>query len=202
MTRDIQDGFGDDLSVTEVDAYIRSNERLLKIKAAERMRGNSDASDVWDDVLQEGRIVQAEVLARRPDAPREYVSAAMSNRIGEVIKRGTWTGMSRTHGKPLDPLRRRDRDSVDDETLQLDLVVDQANWVEHALLGYHQGQIMQALDELTFTQKVHVVLRFWGGWTNAEIAAHQGCSKQTVEYQWRMNIRPVLAEELGLLAGM
>jgi len=195
----IQDGFGDDLAI---DEYIREHEGLLRLKAAERTRGNRNSNDTWDDILQEGRIVQWQVLQRRPDAPAAYVSAAMSNRIMECILRGTWTGMSRTHGKPLDPLRRGDRDSVDDETLQLDQVVDQADWVEHALLGYHQGQILAALDELTFTQKEAVVLRFWGGMTNAEIAARQGISKQTVERQWRETIRPRLVEELGLLTGV
>ena len=195
----IQDGFGDDLAI---DEYIREHEGLLRLKAAERTRGNRNSNDTWDDILQEGRIVQWQVLQRRPDAPAAYVSAAMSNRIMECILRGTWTGMSRTHGKPLDPLRRGDRDSVDDETLQLDQVVDQADWVEHALLGYHQGQILKALDELTFTQKEAVVLRFWGGMTYAEIAARQGISKQTVERQWREIIRPALVEELELLAPM
>jgi RNA polymerase sigma factor (sigma-70 family) len=195
----IQDGFGDDLAI---DEYIREHEGLLRLKAAERTRGNRNSNDTWDDILQEGRIVQWQVLAKRPDAPAAYVSAAMSNRIMECILRGTWTGMERRHGKPLDPLRRGDRDSVDDETLQLDQVVDQADWVEHALLGYHQGQILAALNELTFTQKEAVVLRFWGGMTNAEIAARQGISKQTVERQWREIIRPALVEELELLAPM
>lgn len=195
----IQDGFGDDLAI---DEYIREHEGLLRLKAAERTRGNRNSNDTWDDLLQEGRIVQWQVLEKRPDAPAAYVSAAMSNRIMECVVRGTWTGMSRTHGKPLDPLRRRDRDSVDDETLQLDQVVDSSTWVEHALLGYHQGQILKALDELTFTQKEAVVLRFWGGMTNAEIAARQGISKQTVERQWREIIRPALVEELELLAGV
>src|SRR4029079_11305741 len=102
-----------------------------------------------------------------------YVSAAMSNRITEVVTRGTWTGMSRTHGKQLDPLRRRDRDSVDDETLQLDEVLQASSTLDEVLLAYHQGEILEALAAMTFTQRAHVVRRFWGGWSNAEIAAAQ-----------------------------
>lgn len=191
----INDGFGDALSVEE---EILGRERLLYLKASERLRGSQASSDIWDDVLNEGRIVQWLVRIKRPDAAREYISAAMTNRIKECISRGTWTGMETHRGRPTDPLRRAaaGRSSVDDETLQL---VDQANWVDEVLLAYHQGEIHQALDALTFTQKTHVVLRFWGGWSNAEIAARQGCSKQTVERQWRTEIRPHLLEELAHL---
>ena len=198
----LQDGYGDGLSAEEMAEYLLSNERLLKLKAGDRMRGNDTASDIWDDVLQEGRIAQFEVLTKRPDAPRPYVSAAMSNRILECITRGTWTGMETHRGRATDPLRRRDRDSVDDETLQLADVVDQADVLEAVLQAYHDGEIHQALDQLTFTQRVHVVLRFWGGWTNAEIAARQGCSKQTVERQWREDIRPQLVRQLEHLVNV
>jgi RNA polymerase sigma factor (sigma-70 family) len=194
----LQDGFGDDLTIEE---YIASNERLLKIKAAERTRGHEAARDIWDDLLQEGRIVQWAVLEKRPDSERSYVSAAMTNRIKECISRGTWTGLETHQGRPRDPLRRpgSSRSSVDDETLQLADVVDQADWVEHIQLAYHHGEISQAINALTFTQRVHVVARFWYGMSNAEIAAQQGCSKQTVERQWRETIRPHLVRELGHL---
>jgi RNA polymerase sigma factor (sigma-70 family) len=195
----ISDGFGDDLSSDEIAEYIRQHEGLLRLKAAERTRGNRNSNDTWDDILQEGRIVQWTVLTKRPDAPPSYVSAAMSNRIMEVILRGTWTGMERTKGKPLDPLRRRDRDSVNDETLQLDQVVEAADVLDDVCIAYHHGQIHQALAALTFTQREIAVLRYWGGWSDAEIAARQGVSKQTVERQWRTIIRPQLLEGLHLL---
>lgn len=198
----LQDGFGDSLSAEEMAEYLQANERLLKLKAGDRMRGSDIASDVWDDVLQEGRIVQWSVLTRRPGSARTYVSAAMSNRITEVITRGTWTGMETHRGRATDPLRRRDRASVNDETLQLDEVVDAGVALDEVLLGYHAGEIRQAIEALTFTQRAHVVRRFWGGWSNAEIAAAQGCSKQTVERQWRTDIRPALVAELQHLTGL
>jgi DNA-directed RNA polymerase specialized sigma24 family protein len=193
----LQDGFGDDLSVEE---FLQSNERLLKLKAGDRLRGHGDATDVWDDVLQEGRIVQWQVLAKRPDAPRSYVSAAMSNRIGEVISRGTWTGMETHQGRPVDPLRRRDRASVDDETLQLADVVDAVDVLDEVLTGYHHGEIYQAINALTFTQRRYVFSRFWLGMSNAEIAAERGLSKGEMERQWRVNIRPQLVAQLEALA--
>ncbi len=196
----LQDGFGDALSSEEMAASIEANERLLRLKAGERMRGNERATDVWDDVLQEGRIVQFEVLRKRPGSAREYVSAAMSHRIIEVLTRGTWTGMERTHGKPRDPLRRGDRYSVDDETLQLDQVVGSSDWIDGVIMAYHHGQIHQALAALTFTQRQHVFARIWLGMSDPEIAALQGCSRQTVERRWRTEIKPQLVEELEHLA--
>jgi RNA polymerase sigma factor (sigma-70 family) len=202
MSDGINDGFGDALSTDEMTAYLASNERLLRIKAADRTRGNVTSNDTWQDLLQEGRIVQWRVLTRRPDAPREYVSAAMSHRLVECVMRGTWTGMPTAQGRPRDPLRRGDRDSVDDETLQLDQVLQAAEVLDDVCVAYHHGEILQALNALTLTQREIAVLRYYGGWSDAEIAVRQGCSKQTVERRWREQVRPALAARLGLLAGM
>ena len=79
MSREVNDGFGESRSDLDYEEYLLDNERLLKLKAAERMRGSDVASDIWDDVLQEGRIVQWTVLEKRPDSARAYVSAAMSH---------------------------------------------------------------------------------------------------------------------------
>ena len=196
----IQDGFGDDTRDLDYEQYLLSNERLTKLKVGERLRNDDRARDIWDDCLQELRITQWQVLQKRPDARREYVSAAMSHRISEILARGTWTGMERTHGKPRDPLRRRDRDSVDDETLQLDQVADGADWVDGVIMAYHHGEIAEAMSALTFTQRVHVFSRIWLGMTDPEIAALQGCSRQTIERRWRTEIKPNLSGMLAHLA--
>lgn len=202
MSRELSDGFGDDRSDLDYEEYLLDNERLLKLKAGERMRGSDVASDIWDDVLQEGRIVQWTVLKKRPSSPPAYVSAAMSHRIIECLTRGTWTGMTRTHGKPRDPLRRRDRDSVNDETLGLDEVIQAADLVDDVAVAYHHGEIMAALNALTFTQREYVVLRFWGGFSNVEIAALQGKTPGGVGAIWSRDIKPRLADKLELLADM
>ena len=95
-----------------------------------------------------------------------------------------------------DPLRRRDRDSVNDETLRLDEVIDAGELVDDVAVAYHHGEIIQALNALTFTQREYVFARFWLGKTNPEIAAERGLSAGEVERQWRVNIRPVLLDEL------
>jgi len=196
----IQDGFGDHLSSEEMAEFIEANEPLLRLKAGERLRGNPASADIWDDVLQEGRIVQFEVLSKNPDAPRAYVSAAMSNRVNSLLGRGQkWTGMDTVHGQPVDPMRRPgERDSID--APDWEDVASADDVIGEVLMAYHHGEIHQAIAALTFTQRVHVFARFFYGMTNAEIAAIQQCSKQTVERQWRTEIRPQLVEELAHLA--
>jgi DNA-directed RNA polymerase specialized sigma24 family protein len=196
----LQDGFGDDRRDIDYQEYILANEPLLKLKAADRLRTDESARDVWDDVLQEGRIVQWEVLQKRPDAPSAYVSAAMSNRMSRAISARQWTGAPTAQGRPRDPGRRPGTASVDDETTQVVELPTSSAWLEQVLISYHRGEIMQALAALTLMQKDYVVRRFWGGYTNAEIAAERGISKGEVERQWRVNIRPQLLEHLRHLA--
>jgi DNA-directed RNA polymerase specialized sigma24 family protein len=193
------DGFGDDRSLEDyITEVIDSNERLLKIKAAERLRGNPTSRDIWDDVLQEGRLVQMQVIRKRPDATSQYVHAAMSHRMSEVISRGAWTGSEAKRGHPIDPLRRpAERDSLDDP--DWDVVISSGDWVEQVISGYHDGEIAQALDALTFTQKAHVVARIWYGLSEPEIAAMQHVSVSTVSRRWTQDIRPQLVRRLGHL---
>lgn len=189
----INDGYGNE---TDIDSYIRDNERLLRLKSAERANNPAD----WDDLLNEGRIVQWEVLAKRPDAPRAYVSAAMSMRLTEVAMRGKWFGMPSQQGKAsVDPLRRSDRDSFDDP--DSDIVVVAAETLDRVLLAYHYGEISQALNDLPERHREYVLLRFWGGYSNAEIAAQRGILGKEIERQWRVLIRPRLAGVLSHLAG-
>jgi DNA-directed RNA polymerase specialized sigma24 family protein len=199
----IHDTFGDDRRDIDYEEYIAGNERLLKLKAGERLRHNQMARDIWDDVLQEGRIVQWQVLKRRPESTSQYVSGAMSHRITEVIQRDAWTGSEAKRGHPIDPLRRHtERDSVDDETMGIDEIVDSSDWVDEVIRSYHDGEIAEAMAALTFTQKQHVYARFWCGMTEDESAALQGVSKATVSRHWTNDIRPRLARKLELLAGM
>jgi DNA-directed RNA polymerase specialized sigma24 family protein len=110
-----------------------------------------------------------------------------------------------THrGRRQDPLRQpfRQRDSIDDPELFVDVVISSGDWVDEVSMAYHHGEIAQALSALTFTQREVVFYKFWGGWSNAEIAAHQHRSPRNVEESWRTQIRPRLVRELGSLSGL
>jgi len=184
---DLSDGFGDDLSIEE---RIIANERLLKLKAAERNR----IPEFWDDVLQEGRIVQWQVMEKRPEAAPAYISASMSNRIQKVINRQTWTGYESRHGRPTDPIRRKDRDSFDDPDFHT--VASAAETLDKVIFAYHHGEILQALNSLTERQREYVYLRFWQGLTNPEIAARFEMSRSAVEREWNTKTKPALLEQL------
>lgn len=201
MHGELSDTYGNDRRDVEYfEEYLASNERLLRIKAAERLRHNPVSRNLWDDILQEGRLIQFTVLTKRPDATRQYVHAAMSKKITECIVRDAWTGSEAKRGHPVDPLRRPlERDSVNDETLHLDEIVDSSDWVDEVINAYHHGEIAQALAALTFTQRQQVFARIWCGMTEAEIAALQGVSVSAVSRHWTQDIRPQLLEKLGHL---
>lgn len=183
----IDDGFGDELSI---DERITANERLLKLKASERNR----EPEFWDDVLQEGRIVQWQVLSKRPESAPAYVSAAMSNRLNEVITRRSWFGSEAKRGHPVDPIRRKDRYSFDDP--DFGDIAGAASTIDAVIFAYHEGEILKALNGLTERQKTYVYLRFWEGLSTPEIAAKFDLSKQAMEAEWRTKTRPALVERL------
>lgn len=190
----LSDGYGEALSLDQVSAMIEENERLLWIKTRDVARRPED----WDDLLNEGRIVQWEVLTKRPDAPREYVSAAMSMRLREAATRGTWTGMPRQQGKPsIDPLRRHDRDSLDDPDLYHDAAAEFD--LDPLLMAYHEGEILQAIRALPERHQRYVVQRFWMGLTHAEMAPSIGIKPGNMARMWTESIRPVLGQALAHL---
>jgi hypothetical protein len=199
----VNDGFGDDPVQQELamEEYIREREGLVRLKVADRLRGASNATDVYADLCNEARITEWQVKTKRPDAPPEYVSASMSMRIRECLSRGTWTGLETHRGKQQDPLRRpmHERHSTDDETLTFDEVVSSGAWLDEVLVRYHDGEIAQVINELPRDQREYAFLRFWGGWSNKEIARFQERKYEIVERQWRDNIKPHLARRLAHL---
>lgn len=181
----LNDGFGDHLSITEA---IAQREPLISIMAAERAVPTSE----WEDARQEARITFWRVLTDRPESSPAYVHKAMGRRIIEVSTRGTWTGYVSHRGYPIDPLRRRDRDSLDDPDLFFEASSPEV--LDSVLLAYHEGEILAAINALPPAWREYVILRFWGGWTNAEISARQGTKLANVARTWNEAIRPRLRE--------
>lgn len=184
-----RDGYGDDYR-----DLLLAKERLLQIQVAERL---SDPA-LWDDVLQEARIAAWEIARKHPEKSAAYMHAATRRRIGEVITRGVWTGMQGRQGLEIDPLRRRDRESLDDPLTAFE--ASAPDQVDALLLAYHQGEIFQAIDELPAKHKRYVMLRFWCGWTAGELAPIVGVKATNQARMWNEAIRPVLAKRLAHLA--
>lgn len=187
--------------MTEAEERILERERLLAIQASERL------GQWWgdfDDLVQEGRIALWEVATKRPDAPGAYFNAAAGMRISEAAARGKWTGMPSQRGKPsVDPLRRPDRDSLDERDDEGHLIRDVAlpDITEALQLAYHAGELRQAIDCLPANHQRYVVLRFWYGMTHTEIAEHVGIKAGNLARTWNESIRPALAERLAHLKG-
>jgi hypothetical protein len=189
----LHDGFGDHVE-DFYEQVIRDKERLISLQAAER----GTDPNVWDDVLNEARITLWEVLVKHPDKPPAYAHRATGMRIVEVLTRGVWTGMEGHRGRAIDPIRRTDRDSFDDPDLGLEVAA--ADVLESVQLAYHHGEILQAIAALPANHRQYCYLRFWGGYTNVEIAAIQGVKAGNMARMWTESIAPKLADSLAHLA--
>jgi RNA polymerase sigma factor (sigma-70 family) len=192
MTPGISDGFGDDLTPAELVAM---HEPLAKVIASEWQTPDAP----YEDLLQENRIKiwqLAEAKAGNRSDLRGLASVAMRRRSSEIAARQTWTGYESQHGRPTDPLRSP-RESMEAivEAVGTDVfgAVDAMDGVE---LAYHEGQILRALASLAPRHREYVYLRFWGGWTNPEIAETMGTTKSAVNSWWNAYIRPSLASSL------
>lgn len=126
---------------------------------------------------------------------------AVRQRVSELVKRGfLWTGMEGHRGREIDPMRRTDRDSIDDP--EWDVQIEAADALAAVEWAYHHGEIHEALRSLPERHREYVVLKFWGGMSNPEIAARQSLSIATVERDWREKIKPQLADDLAHLAAV
>jgi RNA polymerase sigma factor (sigma-70 family) len=196
----LNDGFGDTLSAAEAaqaadcTEMLLTKERLLQIMVAERRVPPND----YEDALQEARITLWRVMSAKPDVAAAYLHRAAAYRITECRDRQTWTGHTRHHGQPTDPLRRVDRDSLDDPDSSFEAAAPEV--FDSVLIAYHEGEIVRALNLLPARDREYVVLRFWGGLTHAEIAARQNLSKQHMQRIWLKSTKPRLAQALAHLA--
>lgn len=181
---------GDALDVREV---IERKERLLQIMVSERVTDPA----ARDDILQEARIAVWKAMGR-PHMADAYLHTAARRRIEEVRDRQTWTGHTRRHGQPTDPLRQSRTDSLD-RMLDVGLMVAAQNILDGVEMAYHQGEMFQAIAALPANQREYVILRFWGGLTEAEIAAEVHRSVPTVQ-RWWSEAKGSLRASLGHLA--
>jgi len=160
-------GFGDDLDVTEL---IQQKEALLQIIVSER----APNPVTRDDVLQEARIIIWK-LANKPRRNDGYLHAAVRHRVDDVRDRQTWTGHTGTRGH-TDVAKMAG-------LLQWDVLEATAS-LSDLTLAYHEGEIAAAIAALPPNQRAYVVLRFWGGLTEPEIAAEMDRSLATVQRWW------------------
>lgn len=179
------DGYGD---LSETEQILADEEQFFATQGRKHLGRDPD------DTAQEARIAAWQSLAKNP-GNRAYMNIAAIQRVNAHVYRDQWFGVSQgVAGKPLDPIRRRHRDSIDDPDLSL--VLESEQDLEAMLLAYHDGEIVAAINRLAPDHREYVVLRFWGGYTNPEIAAIQNKSNGYVKSAWVKVVRPRLLAEL------
>lgn len=188
----IDDSFGDqDLWFED---RIKERDRLIQIQVSEQSRDTG----IRDDLINEARLTVWEVLSKKPDATG-LLSVATRRRINELVQRGQrWTGMDTKHGHPVDPLRRP-HETTDDEDHPV--IVEAADLLSGVEMAYHHGEILDAIRSLPRAHQEYVILRFWSGYTNPEIAAIQQVNATNLSRTWIQVIQPVLKQRLGHLVG-
>jgi RNA polymerase sigma factor (sigma-70 family) len=180
-------GYGDALDVTEL---LARKERLLQIIVSER----APDPTTRDDVLQEARIIIWK-LADKPRRDDGYLHGAVRHRVDDVRDRQTWTGHTGTRGH-TDVAKM-----VTTERLDAGLVLTAAAVLDNIDMAYHHGEVLDAIAALEPNQRAYVIMRFWGGLSNPEIAASTGRSLATVS-RWWSEAKPTLRAALGHLAGV
>lgn len=192
-------GFGDSLNVEEV---LARKEALLQIMVSEN---TAVTPEMRDDVLQEARITAWQVYTsdREMQNRDTYTHAAARKRIGEVAQRQTWTGHTRVHGQPTDPLRQQGKESLDvmiesDSGLAL-VAVELLDGVE---VAYHYGQVHQAIRALSEPHRLFVYQKYWLGLSESELAAKHGKSVGTISRWWTQTIKPALRQNLEHLVNI
>lgn len=190
----INDGFGDLSTIEQVlldeEDFIVRNARHALV----RKTGRNFAAGADDDAIQEARIAAWQSWTKHQN--RAYLNIAVRQRMIEHVYRDQWFGMTRSaHEK--DPIRREDRYSLDDPDIDIFLTAHES--LEAVLMAYHEGEIVEAINALSPTQREFVVLRFWCGMSYPEIAEIQGKTPGGVSGIWTKSIRPALMERLAHL---
>jgi RNA polymerase sigma factor (sigma-70 family) len=194
----IQDGYGD--SPFEDD--LAASDRLLVGLALKVVGLRTDPR--FHDTLQEGLIEFWKAYSTLPDDDTRvrYSVQRAKLRMQHVAWRNEpLTGQASRQGKPEVPFGPS-LDSPIAENLTLGDILGVSQSIEGVEIAYHHGQIVQALNEMPAQHREYVVLRFWGGWTDTEIAKHFGVSTSGMHNRWKRSIQPVLAEKLMALNRM
>lgn len=146
----------------------------------------------YDDVVQEGLIEAWRVLQAkggRDNVSATYLTQGMRRRMYDIVNGRPMYGGNRRPGPRTEPPHVRSLDGIDPG-------FDPLHAVE---LAYHHGEIVEALGSLTRDDCEYVLLRFWGGLTDTEIAQRRHVSNQNLWQNWHRRIRPRLQESLNHL---
>lgn len=194
MGTDLSDGFGDLTPEEIVGNYRRWAHTVANSRREPHFRDH-------DDLVQEALLEIWQVLQRKgTGVSATYLATAGKHRMDDVLDgrpmRGNPTEGGQTY-RPKTVAAEVVSEAAPDLWEQL-IAVDALDAVE---LAYHQGQIVEALADLKPQYRSYVVMRFWGGMRDVDIAASLGTTNKVVGTWWSRSIRPVLRERLAHLVG-
>lgn len=185
-------GYGDQLSPEELIA----RHELLAYKIANERLAHSMPGEI-EDAVQEARIALWEVAQRKPEASQKYLNGVVKYRVATHARYPAYvTGAASVQGKQQ--MRPGEAHTLDDPDNPV-FLTDASDALDKVLLAYHEGEILQAIGALPDLHKRYIVMRFWGGMTNVEIAAQLDMNIRKIDELWR-SARPKLREALEHLS--
>jgi RNA polymerase sigma factor (sigma-70 family) len=202
MQHSIDDGYGNDLSNGEVVA------KYWRWSHAVAGRVSNPYAPAYDDVVQESLIAIWRILEKKggkANVSATYLTFAARHRMVDVTMGKPMTGGNSRPGPKTEPPQTQSLDVLLDmggsEQVGFDLeqVLAAADVLEAVSLAYHEGEIVRAIAGLNERDREYVVLRFWGGMTEMEIAARLQVDRKALASRWARTIRPVLHERLSHL---
>ena len=193
----IQDGFGNEVTADELVGNYW--------KWAHKVAGSmvAPSSLLYDDLVQEALIAVWKVSQRKPEGvAAPYITKAMRTRMRDLVNHRPMTGGDSKPG----PKSRPKEISVDwqevaeEDSSGFENLLSAADLLTAVEWAYHEGEILQALNQLPEPDRTYVYQRFWQGKTDTEIAAERGISNKFLYTRWHRTIQPKLLESLSYLS--
>ena len=155
---------------------LRAARPLVEIMAAERCK---DRPDLFQDAVQEGLIALWRVSETHPDASDRYRRACARNAVANVLRGRPLTGQA----------SRRGWQDAATTAVPVDPTMPDPAYVEPGFARVETDSetsfLREAVAGLPDRQREYVVLRFWGGMSDAEIAAALGTTASAMHHVWR-----------------
>lgn len=204
----LSDGYGDASKSIGEETEDQIVRRFLKWCHAMANQTLPPSSSDHDDLVQEALIAiwraTQKADAEQGGANAPFLTNAAKWRLREVAVRQTWTGHSRSRGTKGKDVLRMSPASLDKVREEWGDLLEPADFdavdaLDKVVMAYHHGEIAQAIASLPPAHRAYVMKRFWGGKSDAEIAAERRVSSNQPSWEWKNKIAPALRESLGHL---
>lgn len=200
----LDDGYGDELTNAEVVANFYKWTHYVAGQIVSPYRLD------YDDVVQEGLITIWRILEKKGGKAKvaaTYLTLAARYRMIAFANGKPPTGGNSRPGPKTEPPHTQSLDALTTAAASAEFDFDVERFLvapdllASAELAYHEGELLDTLAAMPERDRAYVVMRFWGGMTEAEISEHLGVERKTLNSHWAKAIRPTLVRQLAHLAG-